>query len=226
MSSCACGEAIVIVGPEEVGQSLRKLAGAALPIARVDDTFGALERLAEGGARVVFVWAGSLPSRADAALAGMRQMLDVETRMILIVRPDEEPLARGLLGEGLDDYLLWPMRGAEVRQVLAGLVEPAAEIAEREQVSETEAQPEVQRAASEGALVTEPEGATGPGEVPRQEVVAAGEVGGDAGPSQEEEPVSSGQEAVAGGAEPIAHKETEPRLRGGGAAGSAIGEAG
>lgn len=114
----AAGSSVLVVGPEQALQAVSSCASRGSLMDRADDAFVAMERLASGSTCAVFVWTASLPSRAEAALAGMRQMLAPGGRLVLIARPDEEPLARSLLGKGADDYLIWPLHKREVSQAM------------------------------------------------------------------------------------------------------------
>lgn len=118
MSSCVTAPAILIVGPPQAMQAIGGCAIQGQAIDRVDDTFAALERLCGGHTGVVFVWMASLPSRAGSALASIRRMLPAGAKVILLARPDEEPLARNLLSDDVDDYLIWPVQPREVSRVL------------------------------------------------------------------------------------------------------------
>lgn len=121
MTTATAGAPILVVGPEQVLRALRFCCGPVHSINRVDDAFAAIEHLGSQEPGTVFFWAPSLPSRADAALAALRQMRPA-ARLILLARPDDEPLARNLLPQTLDDYLIWPLRVPDVRRALVGAV--------------------------------------------------------------------------------------------------------
>lgn len=125
MTTSPAGGSILVVGPEHAMAAVRSCFRSERVVARVEDTFGALERLVETPPGAVVVWMASLPSRADGALAALRQAAPADARLILVARPDEEPQARGLLDAGADDYLIWPLQSREVACALAGASAPA-----------------------------------------------------------------------------------------------------
>jgi diguanylate cyclase (GGDEF)-like protein len=120
---------VLVIGPEAVVQALQSSGGRAQPIVRADDVLAGLERLAAGGVRTVFAWMASLPARAPAALAALRELLGPEARIYLIARPDEEPAARLLAAGDADDYLIWPLQSSEISRVLG--VRPVAAVQDR-----------------------------------------------------------------------------------------------
>jgi diguanylate cyclase (GGDEF)-like protein len=109
---------ILVIGPASVAQSVRGACASGQRIERAEDALGALERVAAGDIQAVFAWTGSLPSRAMGALEAMRELLHRQARLLLIARPDEEPLARELTGSAVDDYLIWPLQRVEVARAL------------------------------------------------------------------------------------------------------------
>lgn len=116
---------VLVIGPEAVAQALGTCCGHGQRIDRVDDVLAGLEQLGPGGVRAVFLWTASLPARAAAALDAIRELLAPGTGIYLVARPEEEPLARTLAAGQADDYLIWPLRGAEVARVL-GAGSPSA----------------------------------------------------------------------------------------------------
>lgn len=116
---------ILVIGPEAAVQAVRSAGSHGQPVDRVDDTLAALEKIAAGNVQAVFVWTANLPSRAQAALAAIRELLASDARLFLIARPDEEPLARDLAASAVDDYLIWPLQKAEVARALG--IQPAVQ---------------------------------------------------------------------------------------------------
>lgn len=116
---------ILVIGPESALQAVAAACGAGQPIERLDDALAALERIAAGNVHAVFVWTASLPGRAQSALEAMRELLPPDARLLLIARPDEEPLARDLATSVADDYLIWPLQNSEIARALG--LRPAAQ---------------------------------------------------------------------------------------------------
>lgn len=95
------------------------------------DTY--LSGIAEvGRRRSRAVLAGVNPSltRLPEAMAGLREAAGGDTRLVLVCPPHHEPTARRLLDHGADDYVLFPLQGAELDKSL-GVVRdepPAARV--------------------------------------------------------------------------------------------------
>jgi len=127
VSRTAQGE-VLVVGPESVARAV----GACLPdragVRRAEDLFAALEELAQRQMGSALIWGGALPSRPASALNAARGFLAGSAKLLILARPEAEPLAKSLLDVGADDYLIWPLRAEELRAAL-DLRVPAKRIA-------------------------------------------------------------------------------------------------
>lgn len=119
---------VLVIGPEAVARAVQSACGSAQPMPRAEDVMAGMGRLASGGIRTVFVWMASLPTRAPAALAAIRELLASDARIYLVARPDEEPAARHLAAGDADDYFIWPLQNSDIARAMgAGPAETAQE---------------------------------------------------------------------------------------------------
>lgn len=68
--------------------------------------------------RGVVAWVAPGTRRLDGAIAGLRQAAGPRTRIVLCCPPSAEPLARSVLPDGADDYVLFPIDGTDLDRAL------------------------------------------------------------------------------------------------------------
>ena len=109
----------ITTGPQE-GELLRALGGAGNAAVHQAGPYEALEKLT-GRSWQAVVLDLSLPDVQGLYRACRR--LDGRARLLALCRPADEPQARALLAEGLDDYFVLPLYGTEagrLRQAILG----------------------------------------------------------------------------------------------------------
>ncbi len=116
-----------------VGDAARAEAAlrGAIPNVRVEVSPDYFHAIAHLGSSEVFdgvvAPVGPIEHRAQAALENLRAAAG-EARVVLVSEPDGEILARKLVDRGCDDYLIWPVGGADLAAALEGPVEAAAAV--------------------------------------------------------------------------------------------------
>jgi len=80
---------------------------ASWTVSRCDTYLAGIAELCRQPARAVVVGIDSSLQRVDKAIAGVREAAGPKTKVLLCCAPSAEPVARGLLKHGADDYLLW-----------------------------------------------------------------------------------------------------------------------
>ncbi len=116
--SLSFAQPILLVGDsaQTLRHALAKAAPAA-PVRQVADVFEAIAELTSGTYDTVLLATEPIAHRAEAAVRTLRQLIDGR-RLLLFGDAASEPLARGLLKVGVDDYLLTPPNAAEVAELL------------------------------------------------------------------------------------------------------------
>lgn len=88
-----------------------------------DTYLSGIVEVARRAPRGVIAWVAPGSRRLGGAIAGLRQAAGPRTRIVLCCPPPAEPLARSVLPEGADDYILFPLDGADLDRAL-GLAHP------------------------------------------------------------------------------------------------------
>ena len=97
----------------------RQVAGAlqqAMPSAQVTSVasiFDGVAELAEGSFTTIFAAAGPIERRPEAAVKTLRELAG-DSRLLLFGHPTLEPLTRKMLDFGVDDYVVTPVKPAEL----------------------------------------------------------------------------------------------------------------
>ncbi len=112
--------AALVVGEESLERTVRDIFNEAeLPIAveRVEDYLMALGKLGWETPRVLIGRARELDESLLVTTAALRRLAP-RTRLLLVVRPDEEPLATRAVEAGFDDYVIEPINPDELMEAI------------------------------------------------------------------------------------------------------------
>lgn len=104
---------MLLVGSESLANELSAALQGTHVVNR-PDPFDALEEMGHRHWDTV-VLSGNLPDLKDLGLASRR--LQRGTRLLALCRPIDEPAVRTLVGEAIDDYLLYPLSRADLRKI-------------------------------------------------------------------------------------------------------------
>lgn len=98
-------------------------------VRRASTFLSAIEDLSRHNVRAIVAHVDSAYPQLDHAIAGLREAAGDRTRLLLCCSADTEPTARdATLAGSADDYILWPLAGAELDTAL-GFVNTNANIA-------------------------------------------------------------------------------------------------
>jgi GGDEF domain-containing protein len=131
----------------------RQLAGAlqqAIPsahITSVASVFDGVAELAEGSFTAIVAAAAPIERRPEAAVRTLRELAG-DSRLLLFGNPTLEPLTRKMLDFGADDYLVTPVKPAELEQIFG---QPRLRLTDPAPPSGDHTQPQ-SRAASSGKV--------------------------------------------------------------------------
>lgn len=117
-------ERIIVVGaPDVLVAQIRRRYAAHEVVSRQNPLAGIAE-LASGRVSAVVVQIAPLERRAGRIVSGFRAGLRNGTRLVLCCEPAAEPVVRGAMDAGADDYLIYPPSDRELDECL-GLSGPA-----------------------------------------------------------------------------------------------------
>lgn len=112
---------VLVVTPVADDRALARQIGDLYPdlaVARCDTYLAGIADLTRNPSRAVIAWVdGSMPRLSDA-VAGLREAAGGAVKLLLCCRPEYEPLARDAVGNGADDYLLYPLERSELDRAL------------------------------------------------------------------------------------------------------------
>ena len=112
---------VLLIGDDD--RQVRSALAAALPLAGVKSAptwFDGIAELTTERFGVVLAPLEPVQHRAEAAVAALRRAAG-NARLVLLTPPALEPMSRGLLGAGCDDYLISPVSPRELQAALAAL---------------------------------------------------------------------------------------------------------
>lgn len=110
----------LVVGEESLERAVRDVfteAEAPIGVERVEDYLMALGKLGWETPRVLIGRARELDESLLVTTAAIRRLAP-RTRLLLVVRPDEEPLATRAVEAGFDDYVIEPIDPDELMEAL------------------------------------------------------------------------------------------------------------
>lgn len=80
-------------------------------IERCDSYLAAIGEVSRRPARTVLGWVDAEVSQLGNAVAGLREAIGDEAKLLLCCTPETEPLARDAVTSGADEYLIYPLDG-------------------------------------------------------------------------------------------------------------------
>ena len=128
----------------------RQVAGAlqqAMPSAQVTSVasiFDGVAELAEGSFTTIFAAAGPIERRPEAAVKTLRELAG-DSRLLLFGHPTLEPLTRKMLDFGVDDYVVTPVKPAELEHIFG---QPRLRLARGSDEAEHAVEPQLSAAPS------------------------------------------------------------------------------
>lgn len=112
--------AVLLVGDAARAEGPLRSALPGVHVDHADNYFNAIVHLGSSGPYdAVLVPVMPVQNRARAAVENLRAAAG-DAKVLIVTEPDGEILSRKLVGQGIDDYLVWPLAGAD----LAAAIQP------------------------------------------------------------------------------------------------------
>lgn len=141
VASDVAGAVLVVNDHEEMAAQLRRRYPR-MRVTSAETYLSAVSELSKGPFDAVLAYVDVSQDGLAKAVSGLRRAAGGETRVLLCCRAEAEPLTRGALGSGADDYLIYPLEGSELDKALANR-EPVGRMSAGEPVGEQTESPTV-----------------------------------------------------------------------------------
>lgn len=117
VGSEVAGAVLVVNDHEDVAEQLARR-HPRLRVTSAETYLSAVSELSKGPVDAVLAYVDVSQDGLEKAVAGLRAAAGRETRVLLCCRAEAEPLTRGALGCGADDYLIYPLDENELDAAL------------------------------------------------------------------------------------------------------------